>query len=975
MGNSTSNERENNKYSSNKSNKNLNKPKNNEIILKNTFSIPKGSFSDESTKYLNSLEKTLFYFSSGSNISGLRTILIQNISINTLDEERTSPLHIACRSASLDMVEEIINSGGNIDITDLAGWTPLHVACYFKRASCIFLLLKHKASLLTRNREGVCPFDLIQEDKVCVELISEYINQTNIINSYMENRLKEIIEINDDMKQSIEFNNLLKTNMRKNEINNLNDNEVLSILSHLNSLYKEIPKENVFSIKYKNQIIYSQIDKLKNNNKSVNCYENLDSYIGNEKKEGFDIRNTSMFKLISPNENINLSHRVNIVSNSKIKLEEDNKTDSSTEYEINDLMTIIKTEYSDLSTIYNDYNYSYSNNNDNITFINQNKIIIKSLLDNIYTNHIDNLCDKNENDDDDKTNSLNDTIILHEVNFYEDTNNILKVLENLNNSEKNILSDEYLLKDRLFLTFESENFLKTRRLSSIIKKSKSSIENIILACISLSSSFGLLIFCGLMNIPNTIIEFIKAIREIDLFELINKIIFVESMYWKEDNMNLNLIKSYYSENYITNQIKSKSYEEIRDNIIGNKDNSQIKKMENSEKQNNKEVFINIPTHNRKYIPNECSSSKSFLSSSNLNEIKYIYINNDFYKEIFDNIYSSSLGNIKYIRKYEYMKNSISDLSSKDKILIQKEKLFKRNQFLEWYFSSFINKSNTLPVYIYNIISCNGIFSKEDILDNDGLLLKIDIISLSISTCLLSVYYKESISNKNYNVLLSQVKEFTGENELYSFCFSFIYLIVSIYKLIQNSNKDADVNKEISKKKLDFLITTKGFLNDTNQKETSLNCLIKEVFFLIDKKVSLSFSDFIPFNKSCFEEGYLKVMVKLFLTKDDFLQKENILFINSQITSLFEYSELFSFNLSNERLNLERVIVNSLINKKNYENSKEEKSSKLKFKGEDFIYVFKNEISYIGIEKYIMIEFDFYSLEKKNLYLRIMNNSG
>ena len=64
----------------------------------------------------------------------VRFYLTNGVNINILDEDRTSPLysflilflrHIACRYGSIQVVEELINNGSNLDITDIAGWTRI----------------------------------------------------------------------------------------------------------------------------------------------------------------------------------------------------------------------------------------------------------------------------------------------------------------------------------------------------------------------------------------------------------------------------------------------------------------------------------------------------------------------------------------------------------------------------------------------------------------------------------------------------------------------------------------------------------------------------------------------------------------------------------------------------------------------------------------------------------------------------------
>ena len=61
-------------------------------------------------------------------------------------------------------VEEYLARGGDIQLRDPNGATPLHVACFFGRANIAELLLKSDASLVARNKEGQRPQDLLLID-------------------------------------------------------------------------------------------------------------------------------------------------------------------------------------------------------------------------------------------------------------------------------------------------------------------------------------------------------------------------------------------------------------------------------------------------------------------------------------------------------------------------------------------------------------------------------------------------------------------------------------------------------------------------------------------------------------------------------------------------------------------------------------------------------------------------------------------
>lgn len=43
------------------------------------------------------------------------------------------------------------------------GWTPLHIAVFFKRHFICHLLLKKGGNMYIKNREGNSPYDLIKD--------------------------------------------------------------------------------------------------------------------------------------------------------------------------------------------------------------------------------------------------------------------------------------------------------------------------------------------------------------------------------------------------------------------------------------------------------------------------------------------------------------------------------------------------------------------------------------------------------------------------------------------------------------------------------------------------------------------------------------------------------------------------------------------------------------------------------------------
>ena len=135
-----------------------------EFAIYKEVGIPRGRLLPDSIKQLSNNEVQFLYSAGSSNLSSVRWYISQGINPNTYDENRTSPLHIAARQGSLQIIKELLSSGACINLTDCAGWTPLHVAAYYGRASAANELLIHGADFALSNRRGETPWDLAGND-------------------------------------------------------------------------------------------------------------------------------------------------------------------------------------------------------------------------------------------------------------------------------------------------------------------------------------------------------------------------------------------------------------------------------------------------------------------------------------------------------------------------------------------------------------------------------------------------------------------------------------------------------------------------------------------------------------------------------------------------------------------------------------------------------------------------------------------
>lgn len=98
------------------------------------------------------------------NAELIRETLGRGVKVDTYDENRTSPLHIACRSGNLAVVTALLDWGAPVNITDCAGWAPLHVASYCRRADVVEVLLQKGADPTIANARGETPWDIASDE-------------------------------------------------------------------------------------------------------------------------------------------------------------------------------------------------------------------------------------------------------------------------------------------------------------------------------------------------------------------------------------------------------------------------------------------------------------------------------------------------------------------------------------------------------------------------------------------------------------------------------------------------------------------------------------------------------------------------------------------------------------------------------------------------------------------------------------------
>lgn len=224
------------------------------------------------------------------------------MNVNTFDEDRTSPLHVAARHASIQVVEELINWGALVDITDSDGWSPIHVASFFQRPVVCHLLLKKGANPLIPNKDNARPADLARDPKL-KEIFEtffskstggassnrsrdkqKFTNRNNIINHTLtetEQDLRIENSNNDNKpKRLILACNAVDLNSKQNSWDFLGNNEEPARLPNL-----IFPKQHKYYLYFKNLKVKSSVFNEKNPNQLVVNTINSLSFSDNDEED------------------------------------------------------------------------------------------------------------------------------------------------------------------------------------------------------------------------------------------------------------------------------------------------------------------------------------------------------------------------------------------------------------------------------------------------------------------------------------------------------------------------------------------------------------------------------------------------------------------------------------------------------------------------------------------------------------------
>ncbi|XP_041660255.1 oxysterol-binding protein-related protein 1-like isoform X2 [Cheilinus undulatus] len=128
----------------------------------------------------DSLEDQLLHYAKKGSCSHIRTLLQlrtdENSSLNLNCRSKTkasagwTALHLACYFGHRDVVEELLKAGADANLQNNMGDTPLHKAAYTGRKEIVLLLLRYDACSNIINGTAQIPKDVTQDDEIITML-------------------------------------------------------------------------------------------------------------------------------------------------------------------------------------------------------------------------------------------------------------------------------------------------------------------------------------------------------------------------------------------------------------------------------------------------------------------------------------------------------------------------------------------------------------------------------------------------------------------------------------------------------------------------------------------------------------------------------------------------------------------------------------------------------------------------------------
>lgn len=123
-------------------------------------SDPVGAIFEETLEALGPLDRELLLFCATTNIVAVRWLLYLGARWDAQDSNGSTCLHVACRAGSIQVVTDLLSYSSLLHTSDVARWTPLHIATFMGRREAVARLLRARANPDAQNLARQSPADL-----------------------------------------------------------------------------------------------------------------------------------------------------------------------------------------------------------------------------------------------------------------------------------------------------------------------------------------------------------------------------------------------------------------------------------------------------------------------------------------------------------------------------------------------------------------------------------------------------------------------------------------------------------------------------------------------------------------------------------------------------------------------------------------------------------------------------------------------
>ncbi|KAI0671613.1 ankyrin [Trametes maxima] len=122
-------------------------------------------------------EKNIWVAAGDGDLERVRELIeVHSLSPNVPDPNTYTPMHAAASYGHLDILEYLISRGGDVNVTDNDGDTPLYVVESIETARW---LVEHGATVNRQNDEGLSPAQYLEEDFPAVAAFLENLGGAN----------------------------------------------------------------------------------------------------------------------------------------------------------------------------------------------------------------------------------------------------------------------------------------------------------------------------------------------------------------------------------------------------------------------------------------------------------------------------------------------------------------------------------------------------------------------------------------------------------------------------------------------------------------------------------------------------------------------------------------------------------------------------------------------------------------------------